>query len=30
MQDLVESQLVYEPCFSSQLFKSTETIQETV
>lgn len=30
MQDLVESQLVYEPCFSSQMFKSTETIQETV
>lgn len=30
MQDLVESQLVYEPCLSSQLFKSAETIQETV
>lgn len=26
----MESQLVYEPCLSSQLFKSTETIQETV
>lgn len=26
----MESQLVYEPCLSSQMFKSTETIQETI